>query len=62
MCVGCMAVAMSSMMGPAPTVEIPTFIAAPTQVVESEVVVAVPTLATAEIVRDSASPFDLYAV
>jgi hypothetical protein len=57
-----MAVALSSMMGPAPTVEIPTFIAAPTQVVESEVVVAVPTLATAEIVRDSASPFDLYAV
>jgi hypothetical protein len=57
-----MAVAMASMMGPAPTVEVPTFIAAPTQIIESEVVVAVPTLATAEIVRDSASPFDLYAV
>ena len=62
MCVGCMAVAMASMMGPAPTVEVPTFIAAPTQIVESEVVVTVPTLATEEIVRDSSSPFDLYAV
>ena len=62
MCVGCMAVAMASMMGPAPTVEVPTFIAAPTQIVESEVVVTVPTLATEEIVRVSSSPFDLYAV
>jgi len=57
-----MAVAMASMMGPAPTVEVPTFIAAPTQIVESEVVVTVPTLATEEIVRDSSGPFDLYAV
>jgi hypothetical protein len=62
MCAGCMAVAMASMMGPAPTVEVPTFIAAPTQIVESEVVVTVPTLATEEIVRVSSSPFDLYAV
>jgi hypothetical protein len=57
-----MAVAMASMMGPAPTVEVPTFIASPTQIVESEVVVTVPTLATEEIVRVSSSPFDLYAV
>ncbi|MFM8844168.1 MAG: hypothetical protein ACKOFJ_08135 [Actinomycetota bacterium] len=62
MCVGCLAVAMASMTGPAPTVEVPTFIAAPTQIIENEVVVAVPTLATAEIVRGSANWFDLYAV
>ena len=62
MCAGCMAVAMASMMGPAPTVEVPTFIAAPTQVVESEVIVSVPTVAKEEIVITSSSPFDLQAV
>lgn len=62
MCAGCMAVAMASMMGPAPTVEVPTFIAAPTQVVESEVIVSVPTVAKEEIFITSSSPFDQQAV
>ena len=54
--------AMASMMGPSPTVEVPTFIAAPTQVVESEVIVSVPTVAKEEIVITSSSPFDQQAV
>ena len=62
MCAGCMAVAMASMMGPAPTVEVPTFIAAPTQVVESEVIVSVPTVAREEIVIASSNPLDQQAV
>ncbi len=62
MCVGCMAVAMASMMGPAPTIEVPEMIIAPAPVVASEVVTQVPKVAKAEIVITSPGPFVLQAI
>ena len=62
MCVGCMAVAMASMMGPAPTIEVPELIIAPAPVAVSEVVTQVPKVAKSEIVISSPGPFDLQAV
>jgi len=57
-----MAVAMASMMGPAPTIEVPVLIIAPAPVVVSEVVTQVPKVAEAAIVISSSGPFDLQAV
>lgn len=62
MCAGCMAVAVASLMGPPPTVEVPTFIAAPTQEIESEVIVSVPTVAQEEIVITFSNPLVQQAI
>jgi hypothetical protein len=57
-----MAVAMASMMGPSPTIEVPEMIIAPAPVVASEVVTQIPEVAKAEIVITSPGPFDLQAI
>lgn len=62
MCAGCMAVAMASLLGPAPTLEVPEMIVAPTPVVASEVVTQTQKVAKAEIVLSSSGPFDLQAI